>query len=114
MLSQRFFPLEKEKDKERANKDHKFLPVSFDLQAVLRIPHCKNPDTEANSMHSAIESQKKETSVYSMQDWISICERARRRKADTAQQKKIVKEPYKIKEFKYHGFYDLKDLACYS
>lgn len=25
--------------------------------------------------------------------------------------KKIVKEPYKVKEFKYHEFYDLKDLA---
>lgn len=205
---------EKEKDKERANKDPNFLSVSFDLQAVLQIPHCKVSllyysrklcvfnltvyeaglpnnaycflwselngkkgsceigtillhylskcipgnvteislfsDTcsgqnrnknvaaillwavqniehlqiieqkflesghtymEADSMHSAIESQKKETSVFSMQDWISICERARRRKIHTVQQKKIVKEPYKTKEFKYHEFFDLKDLA---
>ncbi|CAH2088760.1 unnamed protein product [Euphydryas editha] len=38
-----------------------------------------NPNTymKADSMHRAIESQKKETSVYSMQDWSSVCERAR-------------------------------------
>lgn len=40
---------------------------------------------EADSMHSAIKSQKKQTSVYSMLDWISICERARRRKIHTVQ-----------------------------
>ncbi|KAL4719382.1 hypothetical protein ACJJTC_009273 [Scirpophaga incertulas] len=62
-------------------------------------------------MHSAIESQKKDTSVFSMQDWITICQRARRRKIHVFQKKKIVKEPYKTKEFKYHEFYDLKDLA---
>lgn len=66
---------------------------------------------EADSMHCAIESQKKETSVYSMQDWIGICQRARRKKIHVIQKKKIVKEPYKTKEFKYHEFYDLKDLA---
>lgn len=205
---------EKAKDKERANDDCNFISVSFDLQAILQIPHCNVSllyysrklcvynltiyeaglpnnafcflwselngkkgsceigtillhylskcvpsnvteislfsDTcsgqnrnqyvaamllwavhniehlqmiehkflesghtymEADSMHSAIESQKKDTSVFSMQDWITICQRARRRKIHIIEKKKIVKEPYKTKEFKYHEFYDLKDLA---
>ncbi|KAL4713228.1 hypothetical protein ACJJTC_013158 [Scirpophaga incertulas] len=205
---------EKEKDKERANNDCNFISVSFDLQAILQIPHsnvsllyysrklcvynltiyeaglpnnaycflwselngkkgsceigtillhylskcipsnitkislisdtCSGQNRnqyvaamllwavhsiehlqmieqkflesghtymEADSMHSAIESQKKDTSVFSMQDWITICQRARRRKIHVFQKKKIVKEPYKTKEFKYHEFYDLKDLA---
>lgn len=35
------FVMQKRKKTRRANKDPNFISVSFDLQAVLQIPHCK-------------------------------------------------------------------------
>lgn len=58
-----------------------------------------------------LNHKRKKHQYIQCKDWISICERARRRKIHIVQQKKIVKEPYNTKEFKYNEFYDLKDLA---
>lgn len=66
---------------------------------------------ECDSMHSSIETVKKHSSVYSMMDWISIFKQARRKKIHTINNKKITREPYKVKEFKFHEFYDLKELS---
>ncbi|KAL4706739.1 hypothetical protein ACJJTC_014494 [Scirpophaga incertulas] len=102
---------EKEKDKERANDDCNFISVSFDLQAIVQIPHSNIPCMRMRNRISKERYFSILLRVRSMQDWITICQRARRRKIHVFQKKKIVKEPYKTKEFKYHEFYDLKDMA---
>ncbi|CAH0723007.1 unnamed protein product, partial [Brenthis ino] len=66
---------------------------------------------EADSMHSSIESAKKNNSVFSMMDWISIFKRARRRQTIKVDGKIIIREPYRVKEFKFDEFFDLKHLA---
>lgn len=62
-------------------------------------------------MHSSIEHAKKNSPVYSMHDWLSIFQRARRARTYTIKGQKLTKTPYKTKEFKYNEFYDLKALA---
>ncbi|CAG9782675.1 unnamed protein product [Diatraea saccharalis] len=91
------------------------------LWAVQKIDHFKvieqkflesgHSQMEADSMHSSIESAKKNTSVFSMMEWISIFKRARRRQTVKVDGKKIIREPYHGKEFKYNEFLDLKHLA---
>lgn len=91
------------------------------LWAVQKIDHLKvieqkflesgHTQMEADSMHSSIESAKKNASVFSMVDWISIFKRARRKQCKKVDGKKITIDPYKVKEFKYDEFFDLKHLA---
>ncbi|KAL4717135.1 hypothetical protein ACJJTC_017022 [Scirpophaga incertulas] len=57
------------------------------LWAVQKIGHLKviehsiwHSHMEADSMHSSIETAKKNAAIYSMMDWISIFKRARRKK----------------------------------
>lgn len=66
---------------------------------------------EADSMHSSIEHVKKNSSVYTMHDWVNIFERARSQKKRKIDQKIVTVKPYKVKEFKHDEFIDLKDLA---
>ena len=54
---------------------------------------------ECDSMHAAIEHEKRYVDVFTMLDWISIFGRARRR------------HPYKVKNFHYEDFYDFQKLA---
>ena len=54
---------------------------------------------ECDSMHAAIEHEKKYVDVFTMLDWISIFGRARRR------------HPYKVKNFHYEDFYYFQKLA---
>ena len=54
---------------------------------------------ECDSMHAAIEHEKKYVEVFTMLDWISIFGRARRR------------YPYKVNNFHYEDFYDFQKLA---
>lgn len=56
---------------------------------------------ECDSMHSAIEKQKRFMSVYTMHDWMNIFSAAR-----SNRNKKNAK-PYAVKELKYSDFYDL-------
>lgn len=91
------------------------------LYAVKNIPHLQKIEhkflesghsyMEVDSMHSSIESAKKNTEVYSMPDYISIFKRARSEKTVTVDGKSFKKQPFQTKEFKYHEFYDLKTLA---
>ncbi|CAG5055758.1 unnamed protein product [Parnassius apollo] len=91
------------------------------LWAVQKIDHLKvieqkflesgHTQMEADSMHSSIEFAKKNTSVFSMMEWISIFKRARRRQSIKIDGKKMTREPYHVKEFKYDEFLDLKHLA---
>ena len=55
---------------------------------------------ECDSMHSAIESEKKYIDVYSMIDWVSIFRRARRR------------NPFKVIQMHHKMFFDLQRLAA--
>lgn len=67
---------------------------------------------EADSMHSAIETEQKYTDIYSMPDWINVFKKARSKKVYIKKEnKKVVKNPYVVKEFKYDEFKDLKDLS---
>lgn len=66
---------------------------------------------EADSMHSSIESAKKNESVYSVTDWINIFKRARSKQVYKVGQKNLKKKPYHVREFKFHEFKDLKKLA---
>lgn len=54
---------------------------------------------ECDSMHAAIEHEKKSTCVYTMIDWVSIFRRARRRR------------PYIVRNLHHQAFYDFKQLA---
>ena len=54
---------------------------------------------ECDSMHAAIEHEKKSTHVYTMLDWISIFRRARHR------------NPYCIRNLHYQDFHNFKELA---
>ncbi|XP_063365176.1 uncharacterized protein LOC134653713 [Cydia amplana] len=66
---------------------------------------------EADSMHSSIESSKKNKDVFSMTDWKNIFKNARSKGVYNVGKKKVKKDPYNVKEFKYNEFYDLKRLA---
>ncbi|KAL4703070.1 hypothetical protein ACJJTC_008656 [Scirpophaga incertulas] len=91
------------------------------LWAVQKIGHLKvieqkflesgHSHMEADSMHSSIETAKKNAAIYSMMDWISIFKRARRKKNVIIDGKKVIRQPYRVKEFKYDEFFDLKHLA---
>ena len=54
---------------------------------------------ECDSMHSAIETEKKHVHVFSMHDWVSIFRRARRRL------------PYKVANLHHEDFYNLQILS---
>ena len=60
---------------------------------------------ECDSMHSAIEHQKKYMSVYTMHDWINIfrltCSKRNRKNA----------APYNVQELKYSDFINLNALS---
>jgi len=60
---------------------------------------------EVDSMHSTIESAKKNVPVYTMQDWLTICRLARSNRHN----KKC--SNYTAQELKYTDFLDLKSLA---
>lgn len=62
---------------------------------------------EADSMHSSIESAKRNISVYLMHDWINVMKLAR----SNRNSKKIMKDPYSVKELYFNEFLDLKDFA---
>ncbi|KAH9630407.1 hypothetical protein HF086_009556 [Spodoptera exigua] len=62
---------------------------------------------EADSMHSAIESAKKNVDLFCMTDWINIFKRARSKKRYRKNTKTITKNCYQVKEFKYNEFKDL-------
>ncbi|KAL4712623.1 hypothetical protein ACJJTC_005444 [Scirpophaga incertulas] len=91
------------------------------LFAVQNIEHLKQIDhkflesghsyMEVDSMHSSIESAKKNTEIYCMPDYISIFKRARRTTTVSVGGVKYTKLPYQIKELKYDEFFDLKKLA---
>lgn len=91
------------------------------LWAVQKIDHLEvieqkflesgHTQMEADSMHSSIESAKKNAFVFSMIEWISIFKRARRKQCVRIDGNKITRDPYKVKEFKYDEFFDLKHLA---
>ncbi|CAK1579995.1 unnamed protein product [Parnassius mnemosyne] len=66
---------------------------------------------EADSMHSSTEASQKNTAIYSMLDWINVFKRARSKNKYKKDNKKVVKEPYKVKELKYFEFKDLKALS---
>lgn len=66
---------------------------------------------EADSMHSSIETAQKNTAIYSMSDWINVFKRARSKTIYKKDNKKITKNPYKVKEFKHFEFKDLKHLS---
>lgn len=61
---------------------------------------------EVDSMHSAIEKEKKYQPVYIVNDWLNIFRRARSRRN---RNKNCA--PYITKEFKFNEFIDLKDLS---
>ncbi|KAL0832203.1 hypothetical protein ABMA28_001657 [Loxostege sticticalis] len=91
------------------------------LFAVQNIEHLKQIEhkflesghsyMEVDSMHSSIESAKKNCEIYCMPDYVSIFKRARGTKTVTVEGVKHTKLPYQVKEFKYDEFYDLKKLA---
>jgi len=60
---------------------------------------------EVDSMHSAIESAKKNVPVYTMHDWLNICRLARSQRNN----KKC--SGYSVHELLYTDIYDLKSLA---
>lgn len=66
---------------------------------------------EADSMHSAIETAKKNNDIYCMSDWINVFKRARAKKIYKHKGQKVTKNPYHVKEFIYNEFKDLKTLA---
>ncbi|KAJ2950557.1 hypothetical protein O0L34_g8802 [Tuta absoluta] len=67
---------------------------------------------EVDSMHSAIENAKKHATIFAMPDLLTIFRNARKKQTvKTTTGQKITKENYKVKEFKYNEFYDLKSLA---
>lgn len=66
---------------------------------------------EADSMHSSIEHAKKHTDVFSMNDWMNIFKNARAKGTYKVNGKKVKKDRYQVKEFKYDEFLDLKSLA---
>ncbi|CAG5002002.1 unnamed protein product [Parnassius apollo] len=90
------------------------------LWAVQKIDHLKvieqkflesgHTQMEADSMHSK-NIYSKNTSVFSMMEWISIFKRARHRQSIKIDGKKMTREAYHVKEFKYDEFLDLKHLA---
>lgn len=61
---------------------------------------------EVDSMHSAIEKEKKYQPVYVVNDWLSIFKRARSRR-----NRNKTYGPYITKELKFNEFLDLKDLS---
>lgn len=58
-------------------------------------------------LHSAIESAKRNVSVYLMNDWLNVMKLAR----SNRNAKKIMKEPYVVKELYFNKILDLKDFA---
>ncbi|RZF44217.1 hypothetical protein LSTR_LSTR003857 [Laodelphax striatellus] len=58
---------------------------------------------EVDSMHSAIEREKKHIDVFSVHEWINVMKQARSTKA--------TKPPYNVKELRYNDFFDLKKLS---
>lgn len=60
---------------------------------------------ECDSMHSAIEHQKKFVPVYTMHDWLSIFKLARSKRG------KKKNDPYAVKELHYSDFLDLNILS---
>ncbi|KAI4455546.1 dna-directed rna polymerases i ii and iii subunit rpabc2 [Holotrichia oblita] len=60
---------------------------------------------ECNSMHSAIEKQKRNLSVYTMNDWINIFKMSRTKRG------KKKNDQYKVKELKFPDFIDFKKLS---
>lgn len=78
-------------------------------QKFLEIGHSH---MEADSMHSVIETEQKYTDIYSMPDWINVFKKARSKKVYIKKEnKKVVKNPYVVKEFKYDEFKDLQHLS---
>ncbi|CAG9772073.1 unnamed protein product [Ceutorhynchus assimilis] len=61
---------------------------------------------EVDSMHSAIEQQKKFVSVYCVNDWMNIFKLARSQRGRNKN-----KPPYEVGELKFDEFFDLKQLA---
>lgn len=61
---------------------------------------------EVDSMHSAIEKEKKYQPVYVVNDWLSIFKKARSRR-----NRNKTYGPYITKELKFNEFLDLKDLS---
>lgn len=61
---------------------------------------------EVDSMHSAIECERKRTSIFSMNDWKNVAKRARsiRHRKDAP--------PYQVQEIKYNDIIDTKELAA--
>lgn len=60
---------------------------------------------ECDSMHSAIEKQKRNLSVYTMNDWINIFKMARSKRG------KKRNEAYEVNELKFTDFIDLRRLS---
>ncbi|XP_072402172.1 uncharacterized protein [Diabrotica undecimpunctata] len=73
--------------------EHKFLESSHSYM-------------EVDSMHSAIEKEKKYQPVYIVNDWLSIFKRARSKRNRNKNY-----GPYITKELKFTEFLDLKDLS---
>lgn len=61
---------------------------------------------EVDSMHSAIENEKKYRSCYTVTDWMNIMRSAR-----SSRKRKDV-NPYHVKQLRYTDFYDLKALSA--
>lgn len=57
-------------------------------------------------MHSAIESERKRTSIFSMNDWKNVAKRAR-----SSRHRKNA-PPYEVYELKYNDIIDTKELAA--
>lgn len=72
--------------------EHKFLESGHSMM-------------ECDSMHSAIESQKKYVSVYTMHDWLNIFRLARSKRG------KKKNSQYIVSELKYDDFLDLPKVA---
>ncbi|CAG9769714.1 unnamed protein product [Ceutorhynchus assimilis] len=60
---------------------------------------------ECDSMHSAIEKQKRYLAVYTLNDWINIFKMARSKRG------KKKNDPYIVTELKYSDFIDLKAIS---
>lgn len=60
---------------------------------------------ECDSMHSAIEKQKRYLAVYTLNDWINIFKMARSKRG------KKKNDPYFVKELKYNDFINFKTIS---
>jgi len=75
------------------------LPIHIIDQKYLIPGHTQ---MQCDSMHAAIEHEKRYRSVNSVEEWKEIMQSARRN------------NPYKVKQFKYNDFHNLKQLAADS